>query len=199
MFDVLLYAKQIIPPYIRINILQRDFPEESNKRAGFKSENIRSNLRQQLLARMKHMGKRCECIRCREVKNKEVEQKNVKLIVRSYRASEGIEYFISYEDVTQDIFGFIRLRILIVKIKKRKYLVLSNAALVRELHVYGMMKPTTKDKSQAKLFNIMGGKKLLKKAEQITKNHELNKVLIISGVGVRNYYRKFGYKLKETW
>ena len=43
------------------------------------------------------------------------------------------------------------------------------------------------------------GKKLMSQAEAITKKHKLNKVAVISGVGVRNYYKKLGYKLESTY
>jgi elongator complex protein 3 len=41
------------------------------------------------------------------------------------------------------------------------------------------------------------GKKLLKKAEQIVKKNNIKKLKIISGVGVREYYKKLGYKLDK--
>jgi elongator complex protein 3 len=39
------------------------------------------------------------------------------------------------------------------------------------------------------------GEDLLAEAEKIAlENYDKNKLLIISGVGARNYYRKFGYE-----
>jgi len=44
------------------------------------------------------------------------------------------------------------------------------------------------------------GKKLMKKAEQIVKKEfQINKMAVISGIGVRGYYKKLGYKLKDTY
>jgi elongator complex protein 3 len=43
------------------------------------------------------------------------------------------------------------------------------------------------------------GKQLVRKAEEIAKNLGFNKVAIISGTGVRNYYRKLGYHLEDTY
>jgi elongator complex protein 3 len=40
------------------------------------------------------------------------------------------------------------------------------------------------------------GKKLLEKAEEITREHNIQKLSIISGIGVREYYRKLGYQLE---
>jgi len=39
------------------------------------------------------------------------------------------------------------------------------------------------------------GKKLLERAEQIAIDSGKSHMAIISGVGVRDYYRKFGYSL----
>ncbi len=48
------------------------------------------------------------------------------------------------------------------------------------------------DKSQ---FQHKGfGKILVAKAEEIALGHGMNKMLVISGVGVREYYRKLGYQ-----
>lgn len=44
------------------------------------------------------------------------------------------------------------------------------------------------------------GKKLIEEAEQITKKEfRLKKMAVIAGVGVRDYFRKLGYKLKDTY
>ena len=74
---------------------------------------------------------------------------------------------------------------------------LSNAALVRELHVYGTMKRVGQEGSQSQHTGM--GKALLAKAEEIAKNNNYSKIAIISGVGVRDYYRKRGYTLESTY
>ena len=43
------------------------------------------------------------------------------------------------------------------------------------------------------------GLKLLQQSERISKYYGYNKLAIISGVGVRNYYRKRGYKLVGSY
>jgi len=43
------------------------------------------------------------------------------------------------------------------------------------------------------------GKKLMQEAEKLTKQNGLNKIAVIAGIGVRNYYRKLGYKLEDTY
>ncbi|HPN81233.1 MAG TPA: GNAT family N-acetyltransferase, partial [bacterium] len=43
------------------------------------------------------------------------------------------------------------------------------------------------------------GKKLLQQAEKITRQHQLKKIAVISGVGVREYYKKNGYNLEGSY
>jgi elongator complex protein 3 len=43
------------------------------------------------------------------------------------------------------------------------------------------------------------GKKLLAEAERITKEIGRDKIVIISGVGVRKYYEKLGYRLEGPY
>ena len=71
-----------------------------------------------------------------------------------------------------------------------------NNAFIRELHVYGSL-----SKHHEKGNNIQHkgfGKKLLKESEKIVYNNGINKISIISGVGVREYYEKNGYLLNKN-
>ena len=74
---------------------------------------------------------------------------------------------------------------------------LKNASLVREVHTYGRLVPV--DAKSAKIQHTGFGKKLMKIAEELTLKHNLNKIAVISGIGVRPYYRKLGYKLQGTY
>jgi elongator complex protein 3 len=71
-------------------------------------------------------------------------------------------------------------------------------AMIRELHVYGRVKEVgTKSKTESQHLGI--GKSLLKKAEEISGHHGYNRIAVISGIGVRDYYRKRGYELQGTY
>jgi len=80
-------------------------------------------------------------------------------------------------------------------------------AVVRELHIYGQAinlgeKGLNKREGYAKetagvLAQHKGiGKVLMEKAEEITRKNKIKKLSVISGIGVREYYRKLGYKLE---
>jgi GNAT superfamily N-acetyltransferase len=109
-------------------------------------------------------------------------------IVRVYEGSHGIEYFISIEDVDENIYGFIRLRLAHNPgcdfLPELKY-----TALIRELHVYGEMTPVWFEKSTKHVQHKGIGSMLIKKAETIARNLGYGKIAIISGNGVKEYYR----------
>jgi hypothetical protein len=75
---------------------------------------------------------------------------------------------------------------------------LKNKAIVRELHVYGDLVPVGAEK-RADTQHRGIGKSLVKMAEEVSMTHNQDGVAIISGVGVRGYYEKLGYTLKETY
>ncbi|MCK4592001.1 tRNA uridine(34) 5-carboxymethylaminomethyl modification radical SAM/GNAT enzyme Elp3 [Candidatus Parcubacteria bacterium] len=77
--------------------------------------------------------------------------------------------------------------------------VLKNAAIIREVHTYGRMVPI-KSKNKKSPQHTGLGKKLIAEAEKITaEEFGIKKIAVISGVGVRNYYRKLGYRLENEY
>ena len=73
-------------------------------------------------------------------------------------------------------------------------------ALIRELHVYGSLQSLkTQEESGQKGQHSGLGKQLLETAEKIAQKSGFSKLSVISGVGVREYYRKQGYKLEGTY
>lgn len=175
--SLIIKCKAIVPRYVRIIRLIRDIPGVSIV-AGNKITNLRQVL--------KNKGVKCNCIRCREARECEFKVKSLKLKVIDYNASEGKELFISYESKDKKIlYGFCRLRLS------------GETAIIRELHVYGELMSVGLGKKRVQHAGL--GKKLLKEAERIAKQAGCQKIIIISGVGVRDYYRKFGYRLDNTY
>ncbi len=170
----------LIPEYCRIMRVQRDIPTYRTV-GGVDKTNLRQMVNDEPVL--------CRDIRAREVKNQVVDDNDVEIVVREYEASNGTEYFISAEDVKQDvIIGFCRLRFPGQFLRPE---ITKESALIRELHVYGHSTPLTKD---GVVQHRGWGGKLLKKAEEIAREHGKNKMVVISGVGVRAYYQdKHGY------
>jgi elongator complex protein 3 len=182
--------------------MQRDIPAPKIA-AGVKN----GNLHQMVIRELEKRGQKCRCIRCREVfspyrkdennknKTRNTKQKplNLQLVKREYSASGGEEHFLSYEDIDEDLLaGFIRLRF---PPNSHRPEIDSHTALIRELHVYGSEFSIGADKIAAgHAAQHQGiGKALLQEAEEMSREAGKSKMLIISGVGVRDYYRKFGY------
>jgi len=177
--ELIVECKNFTPKYVRIIRLIRDIPGESIL-AGNKITNLRQIMQQR--------GVKCNCIRCRESKETAY-VKDFKINVEQYAAGGGTEYFIS-ADSSDDktLYGFCRLRMSETS--------LIAPAMIRELHVYGQLMPVGGGK---KTQHRGLGKILLAEAEKIAKELGAKKMAIISGVGVRDYYRKTDYKLKESY
>lgn len=192
--DVIARAYKYFPYYVRVMRVQRDIPAYLIQ-DGVKKSNLREIVESKISS--------TEEIRYREVglniikKNISLENLNPELCVRRYTASHGDEVFISYEDRKHNIlFAFLRLRMPYKPFRKE---ITDRTMGVRELHVYGdMLRIGRHDDSSAQHKGF--GRRLLNVAEQISKNeYDANKLLIISGVGVREYYRKMGYTLEGAY
>ena len=196
LIEVILNVKKKVHPWIRLNRVIRDIPNQY-----ISGGNNVTNLRQHLLKMLKDRGEKCKCIRCREVKGKNIDPKDIKLFVREYDASNGKEYFISFETKDENtILGFVRLRL--IKNSSVDFIKpIRNAALIRELHVYGNMTSLFKfgNKKNNKTQHSGFGKRLMKKAEEIAFSQGYKKIVVISGIGVKNYYRKLGYYSEGTY
>ncbi|HJJ46850.1 MAG TPA: tRNA uridine(34) 5-carboxymethylaminomethyl modification radical SAM/GNAT enzyme Elp3, partial [Methanocorpusculum sp.] len=182
LIDLLAYAKSRLPEYVRLQRIQRDIPAKlivSGSRHG--------HIRQMAQERLEKDGRRCHCIRCREIgrhPSNAVEQDET----LTYSCCGGTEHFIS-TTAGDALIGFVRLRFPRRVFRSE----LENAALVRELHVYGMLVPLgekgTGDERQHRSY----GKHLLARAEVMAKEAGYEKVAIMAGIGVRPYYHKQGY------
>ena len=190
LIEVVLYIKLNVFPWIRLNRIIRDIPmnwiEGGNKDV---------NLRQHLLNHMKKNNMKCNCIRCREVNSQITNIDEAVEVTREYNGNNGKEYFISYESPDYSIiYGFIRLRINNSN-DDLFHKNLNDSAFIRELHVYGSLCKHNEKGSNVQHQGF--GTKLLKSAEDIVKLNNIEKINIIAGVGVRQYYEKFGYNLNS--
>ena len=176
---ILKIKNEVIPPYVRIARLVRDVPTSSIV-AGPTVSNLR-----QIIVPESH----CQCIRCREVRGNYTIKESVILNRIDYPASDGHEIFLQYVSPDKKkLFALLRLRITSDK-----------KAIIREVHTYGKVtKINQKDKKSPQHIGL--GKKLIAEAEKIArKEFKISDISVISGIGVRDYYRKLGYKLKDTY
>ena len=145
----------------------------------------------------------CLDTRSREIRNKLIlhtsplhVSKIPNIIIRKYASSVWMEYFISFEDELGYLYGFTRL--LLPKAEETiaiKWLG-KETAIIRELHVYGNLETIKRsnEKTKKEVQHKWFGKQLMDIAEKISHQAKYKKLSVISGIGVRAYYRKLGYK-----
>ena len=192
LYDLIKNFKINISKQFRINRIIRDI--SGHYIEGGYSQQFAS-IRQNLEKDMKINNWNCKCIRCREIKGNVIDEE-IKLDIMEYKASEGNEYFISFE-TSKYLIGFLRLRLNYHNYDKILP-ILENTALIRELHVYS----TLSNVGSNDIYSLQHkgyGTKLIEKAEEIAKSFDFKKIAIIAGTGVRNYYKKFGYTLQDTF
>jgi ELP3 family radical SAM enzyme/protein acetyltransferase len=209
LFDILIKIKKLVFPWIRLNRVIRDIPNDYVPQIDY-----HSNAREHLQKEIEKDGWYCACQRCREVKNGIYDPNNSETVIRNYNASNGNEYFISRESKDKKIlYGFVRLRIVselasasvselasasVSDIDQQAISIfpeLKDCSLIRELHVYGQVQFVGKidfDKPHTQHTGI--GKMLMNKAEDISKKANIHKIAVISGEGTRGYYEKLGYR-----
>ena len=192
---VIAAAKRFVPPWVRIMRIDRDIPVPMIE-AGIDKSNVRE-IALDLLRR--EYGESCRCIRCREVGLRALKgdappkPEDLELVRREYAASGGKEVFLAYEDPSRDLIAaYLRLRL--PGAPHRPELRAERTAIVRELKVNGPMVPI----GDAPLWEFQHrglGQQLLDEAWRITKDEwALRRLHVISGPGVKPYYRRFGYR-----
>lgn len=200
MHELLIYVKTNVPPWVRLNRVIRDIPNFYIS-GGVKDVGMRQTLQIEMAKR----GLECKCIRCREVKKRKIDHSLAVLTERIYESSGGTEYYISFETADKKIlFGFLRLRLCDRAGMPNTgdvpvFPELIGSALIRELHVYGQTIPVrrindTTECSQAKHQHVGFGTRLVRRAFEIAQEKGFEKIAVISGVGVKNYYKRFGFE-----
>jgi elongator complex protein 3 len=193
--NLIAEIKKDIPPWIRVMRVQRDIPARLIL-AGVK----RSDIRELAQKKLKEQGNQCQCIRCREVghrlaaDNVKPDLEKVEILTKQYEASEGQELFISAEDPENNVLlGYLRMRIPSEKAHRVEIKAVPSA-IIRELHVYGQLVPVGKHSENA--WQHKGyGSELLRAAERLAiEQFGLKKLLVISALGTRRYYMRFGYE-----
>lgn len=181
---ILMSMLKSVPRYCRVMRVMREIPPEFIV-AGVVNIDLRKDIEELLRSRKKKLRE----IRYREIgfalRHGEIDL-NLKLKITKYNASKGKEYFLEIVNKDDVLFGLLRLRIF------------GKSAIVRELHVYGQsLKLGEKIENVAQHKGL--GKWLLCEAEKIVRKNKIKKLKIISGIGVREYYKKLGYGLEGSY
>ncbi|MHA1661525.1 MAG: tRNA uridine(34) 5-carboxymethylaminomethyl modification radical SAM/GNAT enzyme Elp3 [Promethearchaeota archaeon] len=199
LINLIVNIKQSLPSYVRIQRIMRDIPANLIE-AGCK----KSNLRQLVQERLNQLGRKCNCIRCREYgfsKKKQLKEESlfddIELYRLDYKASQGKEIFLSYENKKEDfLVGYLRLR-KPSEFAHRSELNDGKTMIIREIKVVGELVPKG---SKPILFSQIQhrgyGKLLMNKAEKISaEEFNAKKLSVISGIGVRDWFYSQNYKI----
>ncbi len=177
--ELVAEIKAIVPPWVRIQRIQREIGAEVIE-AGPSKGDLRVRAQRRLAAE----GRSCRCIRCREVglQRPRADPGGIRLHRTEYEASGGREMFLSFEDdERRHLAAYARLRLC------------EAGAFLRELKVVGQVVPIAGEPGDRWQHRGLGGR-LLSECERIAADDfGRNELVVTSGVGVREYYRRFGY------
>ncbi len=192
--DLVSQAVSTMPEYVRIQRMQRDIPLHQIE-AGLNQ----GNLRELVHAKMKEANLRNATIRYREIGHfqmrtgLDVDIDDIELIRRDYGAANGTEIFLSFENTNLDIiFGFLRLRHPSNE-AHRPEIAKADCTIIRELRVYGpVVEIGTYDSNAWQHLGL--GERMLEQAQEISINEfDAKRMIVNSGIGVKEYYRKLGF------
>ena len=184
LLELLVSSMTRTPPYCRLSRVIRDIPGEDIL-AGSRVTNFRAVAEDE----MRRRGMRSRDIRAREIRSFEVSPGEVRLDVLRYQTSTGWESFLSY--VTEDgrLAGFLRLALP----DSPSFIdELGDAAVVREVHVYGSA-VSIGAREEGKAQHAGLGRKLLEEAAVEARSKGFARLSVISSVGTREYYRRQGF------
>jgi len=220
LIDLTADLEAMIPEYVRLNRTYRDIPGEM-----ILEWSKLANLRQIVEERLEDRGIKMTDIRHRELKNKKNDPAGATMNTYKYEASDGIEYFLTFEDKEdRTIFSLLRFRIpsgtpvvhessedsIASPMKKhnKSWEVIQEitdvlpelkwASLIREIHTFGDQLSVWEKWGQYGQ-HVGFWKRLIAESERLSLEHGFTKIAVIAWVGVRQYYEKRGYHLEGEY
>jgi len=185
----------MIPEYIRLNRTYRDIPASE-----ILEWSHLSNLRQIVEKKLKADWIKLIDVRHREIKDGKNDPQKAILHTFEYDASDGKEFFMSFEDPEdRTIFSLLRLRLPWINTEITDVLPeLKWAALIREIHTF-WDQLSIWEKWSTFWQHLGFGKKLIAESERIASESWYKKMAVIAGVWVRWYYEKRWYDLEGEY
>lgn len=193
LIDLIADIKPAIPRYCRVNRIIRDIPS-TNVVEG----NRRTSLRQDVHEEMERRGTRCQCVRCREVSKLAVERDGLHLEELVYPAGGAVEYFLSFVTPDDRLAGFLRLSLPGERSPDTGLVDLQEAALIREVHVYGQSLEVGATRQGVAQHSGIGTQ-LIQQAESIAHQQGFHRLAVISAIGTRRYYLNRGFERGELY
>ncbi|MBI5928111.1 MAG: tRNA uridine(34) 5-carboxymethylaminomethyl modification radical SAM/GNAT enzyme Elp3 [Chloroflexi bacterium] len=184
LLGVLTACFQLTPDYCRLTRVIRDIPG-TDIVVGNKMTNFRERVQQELVQNGSYTGD----IRSREIRHRTFALEDLNLDEVWYDTNCSEEVFLQYITAERQIAGFLRLSL---PTEPPITPELDNAAMIREVHVYGQSIEIG-DALAGKTQHVGLGKQLIERAVEIAREHGYRKLAVISAIGTREYYRKRGF------
>jgi elongator complex protein 3 len=185
--NLLVKILKIVPEYCRVMRIMREIPPvylvKGTERIDLRAE-VEEKLKKDKI-KLKEIRYREIGFAIRDLKRGKINT-NLRLKKTEYNSSDNKEIFLQFVNKDNILFGLLRLRI-------RK-----DSSIVREIHVYGQSEKIGIKRKEGIQHQGLG-KKLMEEAENITRKYKKKKIYVISGVGVREYYKKLGYHLEDEY
>ncbi|GAB4527044.1 MAG: hypothetical protein OHK0046_44470 [Anaerolineae bacterium] len=187
--DELLYVLKACflrtPEYCRLTRVIRDIPGTD-----IVVGNQTTNFRQLVENALKKDGLRSPDIRAREVGQRKINREDLRLDELWYASSSSDEVFLQFITEERDIAGFLRL-----SLPKDAPITpeLADAAMIREVHVYGQAVGIG-ESAEGRAQHLGLGTTLIERAVEIAGERGYTRLAVISAIGTREYYRKRGFE-----
>ncbi len=181
------------PRYCRINRIIRDIPS-NNVVEGSKHSSLRQNAQAELARR----GQYCQCIRCREVRGRAVEASRLEFDDLVYQTPESEEHFLSFNTPGDRLAGYLRLSFPGDDTPAKISPELKDAAIIREVHVYGQSLAVGANQTGAAQHSGLGTR-LIEQAEKLARSRGIHRLAVISAIGTREYYAARGFMLGSLY
>jgi elongator complex protein 3 len=186
--ELIADIKPGIPRYCRVNRVIRDIPS-TNVVEG----NKRTSLRQDVQEALERRGTRCRCVRCREVRGSQVQPEALVEEDLVYGVGDTEEHFLAFNTPADELAGFLRLSLPGPGSPGTGMEDLHEAAIIREVHVYGQSLPVgTETEGAAQHIGL--GTRLIRRAEDIARSRGFRRLAVIAAVGTRQYYIQRGFE-----
>jgi len=193
LIQLLADLKTHIPRYCRVNRVVRDIPS-GNIVAG----NRRTSLRQDIQRELARRGQACGCIRCREIRGASLQMEELSEESITYDVMGGEERFLSFVTAGDRLAGYLRLSLPADRSAPEGLAELAQAALVRELHIYGPSLEVGAESEGAAQHRGLG-RQLMGIAEGHASREGYRRLAVIAALGTRGYYRRLGYRLEGSY
>ena len=186
LLELLVDCFKLTPEYCRLTRVIRDIPG-----GDIVDGNKVTNFRQLVERELERRGEGSVDIRAREIGVKPVRAGDLRLDETRYASSAGAEIFLQYITAERDIAGFLRLSL---PAANEAPLIeeLRGAAMIREVHVYGLALGIGREQ-RGRAQHAGLGKRLIDRAAEIAAARGYRRLAVISSIGTREYYRARGF------